>query len=96
MGLTDQRVLLPAGGNGLLRVSAKRENYTGPIRLTLEGLPAGVTVSNNEIPASADQALVNLTAAANSAGDSPARKRLSVRGETSGEGPALSRVAGAR
>jgi hypothetical protein len=55
---------LPAGGSVLLPVELTRTGYDGPVRLELEGLPAGVVVAGADVPAGANQALLSLTAPA--------------------------------
>jgi len=60
----DDRQNVPVAGASLLRVRAERNNYAGPIKLSLPGLPAGVTATGLEIPQGATQAIVTLTAAA--------------------------------
>lgn len=56
-----QRVNLAQGGRGVLPVWADRGGYDGPIELSAEGLPPGVTLENGVIPQGADGALVMLT-----------------------------------
>jgi hypothetical protein len=56
-----QRVSLPAGGRALVPVYADRQGDTGPIDLTADGLPAGVKLDRNQIPAGADGVLVTVT-----------------------------------
>ena len=49
-------------GAAVLRIRASRAGYNGPIKLTLPGLPAGVAVSGDEIPAGTTDAFLSLTA----------------------------------
>jgi hypothetical protein len=63
LSLSEDRLPLPRGGAAVLRVRANRTGYDGPIKLTLPGLPEGVTVSGDEIPAGAGDTLLSLTAA---------------------------------
>jgi len=60
LALLDDRPHLPL--NGVVRVRANRANYTGPITLTVTGLPAGVAVAGTEIPADATETLLSFTA----------------------------------
>lgn len=57
---TVQRLTLSAGGRALLPVLVERRGYTGEIELAAEGLPAGVKLENNVIPAGADGTLVSI------------------------------------
>ncbi len=79
------------GRASLVRVTAERAGYAGPIKLTALGLPSGWTLAPSEIPAGADQALVSLIAAA----DAPAGGLGvgSIRGESVGLDPPVSREA---
>jgi hypothetical protein len=61
--VASDRVLVPRDGAAIARVRARRAGYDGPIKLGLGGLPSGVTVAGDEIPAGASQALVTLSAA---------------------------------
>ncbi len=58
----EDRIEVPQRGTTLVRVKSTRSGYNGPIRLALEGLPEGVTLSGAEIPAGANDALVSFTA----------------------------------
>src|SRR5262249_9037136 len=49
--LAEDRVQLSRDGVAVLRVHAVRNGYGGRIKLSLPGLPAGVTVSGDQIPA---------------------------------------------
>ena len=55
------REQVPAGGAEIVRVRAQRMGYQGAIKLTVDGLPAGVTVAGDEIPAGATDALLTLS-----------------------------------
>ncbi|MBA2113367.1 hypothetical protein [Bremerella alba] len=55
---------IPAGGSAVMEVIVQRRGFGGPIALDFPGLPPGVQVSLNEIPARADRALVTFTASA--------------------------------
>jgi formylglycine-generating enzyme required for sulfatase activity len=53
---------LKAGEAGALTVRIRRQNCTGAIRLTVEGLPDGVDTTAVEVPAGEDEARVRLMA----------------------------------
>ena len=77
LSLSEERQLVPTGGVTLLRVKANRVGYGGPIKLSLPGLPAGINVSGQEIPAGANEALVSLTTASG-----PVQSLISISGES--------------
>jgi hypothetical protein len=77
--LFEDRFHLPSPGTALIRVRANRAGYNGPIKLSVPGLPAGVTVAGAEIPAGATDALLALAA---SVEVSPAQLVTQVRGES--------------
>ncbi len=54
---------LPAGGTQVVPVQIARRGYAGPIELSIEGLPSGVTLAGNVIPAGATIGLLTLSAA---------------------------------
>jgi hypothetical protein len=58
--LSDDRVNVPRGGRALVRVGVERRGYNGPIELSFEGLPAGVTVENALIPSGSSTGVVLL------------------------------------
>ncbi|HUY91640.1 MAG TPA: hypothetical protein VMV10_23060 [Pirellulales bacterium] len=60
LSLQADREALPRRGASLLRVRANRAGYNGPIKLSIPDLPPGITVTGNEIPAGATDALVTL------------------------------------
>lgn len=60
--LVEDRLQLPLDGYALLRVRTERTNYTGPIKLDLAGLPKGVIVTGQEIPAGATDTLLSFGA----------------------------------
>jgi hypothetical protein len=60
LSLTEDRVNVPRGGRALVRVGVERRGYNGPIELSVEGLPAGVTVENAQIPAGGNTGLLLL------------------------------------
>ncbi|HEY2840632.1 MAG TPA: hypothetical protein VGJ26_15860 [Pirellulales bacterium] len=58
--LFEDRHQTPRGGAELVRVRAERSGYNGPIKLAINGLPPGVRVANDEIPAGATDSLLTL------------------------------------
>ncbi len=62
LSLAVDRLNIPAGGTQVLQVQAARMGYNGPIDLSLQGLPSGITVNGNKIAEGAAVALVTLTA----------------------------------
>ena len=63
LSLENDRSQIPPGGLGLLRIAARRTDYNGPIALSFQGLPVGVTVKDAVIDAGTNEALVSLAAA---------------------------------
>jgi hypothetical protein len=55
---------VPRGGTAAVGVSVKRKGYTGPITVTVDGPPAGVTVRPGTIAAGQTAGVVTLSAAA--------------------------------
>src|SRR5213076_2125263 len=55
-----QRVTLTAGGRVVVPVYADRRGYAGPIELSANGLPAGVTLEGAMIPPESDGTLVTV------------------------------------
>jgi hypothetical protein len=62
LALADDRIEIPSGGMGLLKIVAVRSGYAGPIELTFRGLPPGVGVNDAWIDAGSDETLVSLPA----------------------------------
>jgi hypothetical protein len=62
LSLSADRVQVPRDGAALVRVGVKRARYDGPIKLSFPGLPAGVSIAGDEIPAGAAEAFVTLSA----------------------------------
>lgn len=56
------RVLIPSGGTQVLQLAVERQNYGGPIKLEIAGLPETIQVQGLEIAAGASQGLLTLTA----------------------------------
>jgi len=87
--LDDDRYLVPIDGAGLVRVRIERSGYDGPVTLKFDNLPSGATVSNNEIPAGATQALVTLSAP----GAKPAQALSTITGTSTAPNTAIHRLA---
>ena len=62
LALTEERALIPRNSSTILRVRATRTGYTGPIKLSLPGLPEGVTVTGDTIPEGVNDALLSFAA----------------------------------
>ncbi|HTM53825.1 MAG TPA: hypothetical protein VL175_07325 [Pirellulales bacterium] len=62
LALFDDRYQVPKDGAQLVRVRATRAGYNGPIKLNFRRLPASVSITGDEIPAGATDALVTLSA----------------------------------
>lgn len=60
----EERQNLPQAGSAVLRVRANRAGYSGPIKLSVPGLTAGITVAGETIPADTTDTLLSLTAPA--------------------------------
>jgi hypothetical protein len=87
--LFADREPLPRQGVTVMRVRANRAGYNGPIKLSIGGLPAGITVTGDEIPAGATDTLVTLLA-----GDQQAPPLLTtVIGESTEPNTSLRRIA---
>ncbi len=63
LSLQDDRINLPAGATQVLQVQAQREGYNGPIELSVEKQPEGVTAEGVTIRADETIGLLTLTAA---------------------------------
>jgi hypothetical protein len=61
LAILDDRPHVPQTGAALVRIRATRVGYTGPIKLALQGVPEGVTVTGDEIPAGATDTLLSFT-----------------------------------
>jgi hypothetical protein len=55
-----QHIAIPIGGRSVLPIHVERRGYLGSITLSANGLPPGVKLEGNTIPAEADGALVTL------------------------------------
>jgi len=63
LSVADDPIEIPPGGIGLVRIAVRRTDYNGPIELSFQGLPPGVTVKDALIDAGTDEALISLPAA---------------------------------
>ena len=61
LALAEDRFQVSRNGSFVTRVRAVRSGFDGPIKLTLPGLPEGLLVSGDEIPAGAAETLLSLT-----------------------------------
>jgi hypothetical protein len=61
LALSDDRLHVHRDGLTVLRVLAHCNGYTGPIKLTLPGLPDGISATGTDIPADAGGTLITLT-----------------------------------
>lgn len=61
--VAEERQHVPQNGAAVLVVKAARAGYNGPIKLTIPGLPAGVTLSDDEIPTGVSEVLLSFAAA---------------------------------
>ena len=87
--LADERYQVPKDGAALARVRVERAGYNGPIKLEFANLPASVSITGNEIPAGATEALVTLSAP----GLSPAQSLTTVLGTSTEPNTAIKRAA---
>jgi len=60
--LDNEAWQVPQNGAAVGLIKVRRGNYNGPIELFAEGLPPGVQLSGNVIPANATQTLLSLSA----------------------------------
>jgi len=70
------------GGSGTSTISLARTSFTGPVTLTLESPPAGITGSFNPSPATADQSVLTLNVASTVA---TGNYNLTVKGTAAGQ-----------
>jgi hypothetical protein len=62
--LEPSAITLKPGGKTKIKVTVERKNFTGPVAITIEGLPAKVTTAAANIPPDQSTAEIDLTAAA--------------------------------
>jgi len=84
----EDQLLIPRDGAALARVRAVRNGYNGPIKLSFPHLPVSVSLTGDEIPAGATQALVTLSAP----GLAPAQTLTTITGRGDDAGTALIRA----
>jgi len=77
--LLEDRLALPQGGAGLVRVRVNRVGFDGPIKLSVPGLPQGVMLSGDEIPSGATDALLTFSS---KSGLAPVQVLTTVIGES--------------
>jgi hypothetical protein len=80
---------VPLGATRLLHVTAQRENYTGPIKIQVDNLPAGLTVSAPDIAAGSNATLVTITGVSKVTGSVITQ----VRGTSVGINPPVTQIA---
>lgn len=61
LGVSLDSLNVPLGGSVFATVTSKRAGYNGPIELSVEGLPAGMTASRSVIGAGRNDAVLTLT-----------------------------------
>lgn len=87
--MTSDTQNVPQRGERLLTVIAKRENYTGPIKISIKNLPAGFKVTAADIPADSNATLITITGT-----DSVGASAITtVRGTSVGLTPAITKLA---
>ncbi len=89
ISLPSDRAHIPRDGTALVRVDVQRMGYAGPIDLVFPDLPQSVSITGNQVPAHATQALVTLSAP----GLSPSQSVTSVIGSNANEQLTLKRRA---
>ena len=62
LALDASRYQVPKDGVALARVRIDRNGYNGPVKLSFANLPASMSITGDEIPAGATEALVTLSA----------------------------------
>lgn len=88
--VTPDNPAAPLGAATVITVAAQRQAYTGPIRIKLEGLPAGLSAPETELRAGQNSVVIPIQAAAD-AKAAPARIR--VVGTATVDGKTLQRTA---
>jgi hypothetical protein len=59
--IDSDRFNVAANGTRIIPFRVDRRNYAGPVKIDVHGLPPGVTVSGNEVPANAPMGLLAVT-----------------------------------
>jgi uncharacterized membrane protein len=78
------------GASGTSTIAIQRTNFTGPVTLTLENPPAGITGTFNPTPANGDQSVLTINVAPTVA---PGTYNLTVKGAATGPGEKTTTVA---
>jgi len=87
---TVGEVNVPASGTALVPIAVRRRGYTGPIQLSVAGLPPGWGWQGGYVPAAANTGLLTINAAAGAPLSRPAS--LTVTGSGLGAGAMLTNV----
>jgi len=90
LSATPAAVSVGQGGSGTTTIAIQRTNFTGPVTLTLDGPPAGITGSFNPTPATADQSVLTINVASTVA---TGNYNLTVKGSATGPGDKTTTVA---
>ncbi len=85
------RFNVAASGNRIIPFRVDRRNYGGPIKIDVHGLPPGVTVSGNEVPANVPMGLLSL---ANDGSTNVVSSGIRLTASAVGDGRALAWVRG--
>lgn len=80
----DKALIGPGGGYAMYVIAERRNGFGGEIKLSVEGLPPGVTATADRIPANMNQACVILNAPA---GTKPEFSRIRMFGTAEIKGP---------
>ena len=89
LSLAAGRYLVPKDGAALARVRVERAGYNGPIKLNFASLPTSLSITGDEIPAGATEALITLSAP----GLSPAQSLTTVVGTSTEPNMPIKRAA---
>lgn len=87
---TPSAVSAAAGGSITSTIGIQRTNFTGPVALTLDNPPAGITGSFNPAPATGDQSVLTINVGSTVA---PGNHTLTVKGTATGPGDKTTTVA---
>lgn len=63
LALSDSEISIPRGGTSLIGVTLTRRNYTGPVSLTVEGPPPGVTIRPGTVAGGQNVGALSISAA---------------------------------
>jgi hypothetical protein len=87
---TSGEVNVPVGGAALVPITVRRRGYTGPIQLSVAGIPPGWAVQGGYVAQGANAGLLTITAPAGARLSRPAF--LTVTGSGLGAGKALTNI----